>query len=111
MSEKIAENSFGSVLSFLRKKHGLTQKELAKRLNVHVTTVKNWEGNTCSPDVKNLCILADLFHVTTDYLLGREKGDRISLACLDPDERRQLLQMVQDYIDLRPARDNKEKSR
>lgn len=111
MNEKSDGNSFGSVLSRLRKKHGLTQRELAIRLNVHVTTVKNWEGNACSPDAKNLCVLADLFHVTTDYLLGREKGDRISLECLDPDERRQLLQMIQAYIDSRPSRKNREKSR
>lgn len=84
MNEKSDGNSFGSVLSRLRKKHGLTQRELAIRLNVHVTT---------------------------DYLLGREKGDRISLECLDPDERRQLLQMIQAYIDSRPSRKNREKSR
>ena len=70
-------SSMGSVLCQLRKKNAMTQKELAARLSVHLTTIKNWESSSCFPDAKNICALADLFHVTTDYLLGRQYGETI----------------------------------
>ncbi|MBR5380369.1 MAG: helix-turn-helix transcriptional regulator [Clostridia bacterium] len=62
----------------------MTQSELAKHLHIHITTVKNWESAACVPDARNICALADLFHVTTDYLLGREYSDTISLDGLTP---------------------------
>ena len=62
--------TIGSVLCSLRKQNVMTQKELAKNLSVHITTIKNWESGNCYPDAKNVCALADLFHVTTDYLLN-----------------------------------------
>ena len=83
--------TIGSVLCSLRKQNVMTQKELAKNLSVHITTIKNWESGNCYPDAKNVCALADLFHVTTDYLLGREPSETISLEGLAPGERKQLL--------------------
>ena len=94
--------SFDCVLQQLRKNHAMTQKELARRLNIHITTVKNWESAACVPDAKNICAIADLFHVTTDYLLGREYNDTISLDGLTPAQRRQVLHIVQAYIDTLP---------
>ena len=38
------ETSFGSRLCQLRKKNGITQRDLAQKLGVHITTIKNWEG-------------------------------------------------------------------
>ena len=97
-------SSMGSVLCQLRKKNAMTQKELAAKLNVHLTTIKNWESSSCLPDAKNICALADLYHVTTDYLLGRQYGETISLEGLAAGERKQLLHIVQAYIDTLPAR-------
>lgn len=93
---------FGMILCQLRKKNAMTQKELAQKLNVHITTIKNWESNSCSPDAKNICALADLFHVTTDILLGREHEETISLAGLSAAERKQVLHIIQAYIDTLP---------
>lgn len=74
------ELTFGSRLCQLRKKNGITQRDLAQKLGVHITTIKNWEGGNCYPDAKNICALADLLHVSADSLLGREEGDTVSLA-------------------------------
>lgn len=83
----------------LRRKNSMTQKELSQILQVHITTVKKWEGGSCYPDAKNICALADIFHVTTDYLLGRASDEIISLDNLKPIERRQILHIVQAYMD------------
>ena len=63
---------FGNRLKELRIQSGYTQTELALKLGVNQTTVKNWEKGNTQTDFETLIKLADLFDVTTDYLLGRE---------------------------------------
>ncbi len=53
----------------LRKQHGMTQEELAERLNVSRQAVSRWETKTAMPDAANILALSRLFGVTTDYLL------------------------------------------
>lgn len=61
----------GRRLTKLREEKGLTQKKLAKLLNMSNGTISNYENNVHSPDPNTLCRLADFYGVTTDYLLGR----------------------------------------
>jgi transcriptional regulator with XRE-family HTH domain len=61
----------GERLAELRKDGGFKQKDIAKELNVAISTVSNYETNCHEPDLWSVCRLADLFGVTTDYLLGR----------------------------------------
>lgn len=93
------ETSLSFRLCQLRKKNGITQRELAQRLNVHITTIKNWESGSCSPDAKNICALADLLRVSTDCLLGREEGEIVSLAAVPPAIRKIIRQVIQLLID------------
>lgn len=64
-------SKFGEMLAELRLDKGMTQKELANLLHVSTGTISNYENNVHFPDVEKLIDLADLFNVTTDYLLGR----------------------------------------
>ena len=102
--ENMKPTTMGFILCQLRKNSAMTQRELARKLHVHITTIKNWENDNCYPDAKNICSLADLFHVTTDYLLGREPREIVSLEGLSPSERKQLLHIVQAYIDTLPQK-------
>lgn len=61
----------GEILAELRREKNIGQKELAVYLNVSVGTISNYENNVHSPDLNNLCRLADFFGVTADYILGR----------------------------------------
>ena len=61
----------GETLANLRKEKRLGQKKLATLLNMSVGTISNYENGVHSPDLVTLCRLAEFFHVTTDYLLGR----------------------------------------
>lgn len=63
--------STGQILANLRKERGLAQKELAALLNLSIGTISNYENGVHSPDLNTLCRLAEFYHVTTDYLLGR----------------------------------------
>ena len=62
--------NFGNRIKVLRRKMNLTQEELAERLNVSYQTISKWETNASLPDIAMFPILANLFNVTTDELLG-----------------------------------------
>ena len=53
----------------LRKKHGMTQAELAKKLNYTDKAVSKWERHESLPDITVLKAVADCFGVTVDYLI------------------------------------------
>ena len=61
-----------SNIRLLRKKHGQSQEELAKAMNVHQTAVSQWENGKTNPDIAQTVKLAQHFGVTTDYLLGMQ---------------------------------------
>ncbi|MFW6015886.1 MAG: HD domain-containing phosphohydrolase [bacterium] len=60
-------------LKDLRKKHNLTQADLAHKLGFSRTTIANYEQNKRTPTPETLCELADFFNVSLDFLMGREK--------------------------------------
>lgn len=57
----------------LRNIKGWSQVTLANKLSVTKQTVSNWENNNIQPSIDMLVKLSDIFSVSTDYLLGREK--------------------------------------
>ena len=52
-----------------RKKNGWSQEELAEQLNVSRQSVSKWEGAQAIPDLQKIIAMAELFGVSTDYLL------------------------------------------
>ena len=54
----------------LRKELGLTQKQLAEKLQVSNSSVCDWEKGWTQPDLETLLSLAKFFKVSVDYLLG-----------------------------------------
>lgn len=68
-------NSIGSFLAALRKAHGLTQKQLAEKLNVSDKAISRWERDECSPDLSLIPVLAELYGVTSDEILRGRRSD------------------------------------
>lgn len=62
-------SNFGKMIYKLRKKHNLTQNELAKLLNVSDKAVSKWENNAGYPEITLLAKLSEIFSVPIDYLL------------------------------------------
>ena len=58
-----------------RKTAGMTQSELAEKLNVSRQAVSRWEMGTAMPEVENLIMMSELFGVSLDYLL-KDKEER-----------------------------------
>ena len=61
------------VLKHLRKERGLTQTELAERLNVSQSTIASWENGKRRPDLDFMPTLADFYGVSVDEIMGREE--------------------------------------
>ncbi len=55
-----------------RKKNGWTQEELAEKLSVSRQSVSKWEGAQAVPDLQKIIAMADIFGVSTDYLIKDE---------------------------------------
>ncbi len=67
------KKTIGSFIAVLRKAKGLTQKDLAEKLNVSDKAVSRWERDECAPDLTLIPVLAEIFGVTTDELLRGER--------------------------------------
>lgn len=61
---------FHERLKVLRKKEGFTQQEIADLVNVNRVRYTNWESGKREPTYENLSMLACIFDVSIDYLLG-----------------------------------------
>lgn len=61
--------NIGQKIKTLRQENNLTQEELAEQLGVSFQAVSRWENSATYPDITLLPIIANIFDVTTDYLL------------------------------------------
>lgn len=60
----------------LRKQKGLTQLDLADKLNVSRQAISRWEVGAAVPSTDNLKVLSELYEVSVDYLLNDENDNR-----------------------------------
>ena len=67
------KRTIGGFMAALRKANGMTQKELADRLNVSDKTVSRWERDEGTPDLSLIPVIAEIFEVTCDELLRGER--------------------------------------
>ncbi len=70
MTEK---KTIGGFLAALRKANGMTQADLAEKLNVSDKTVSRWERDDSAPDLSVIPVLAEIFGVTCDELLRGQR--------------------------------------
>ena len=61
----------------LRKINGLTQQQLAEKLEVTASAVGLWETEKRVPDHQTILNLSKIFNVTTDYLLTDEITNKV----------------------------------
>lgn len=87
----------------LRKKKGMSQEELANMLNVSRQAVSKWESNQSMPDIDKIIKMADLFMVSTDYLLKENVfiDENIINAETNNDKKLLSLEEANSFITLR----------
>lgn len=65
---------FADKLIRLRKKSGMSQEELADKLDVSRQSVSKWESAQCLPDLSKLVSISKIFDVSLDYLIKEDEG-------------------------------------
>ena len=65
--------SISAKIQQLRKNNGLSQEQLAEKLEVSRQAISKWENGTSYPDIEKLVLISELFNVSTDYLIKDEK--------------------------------------
>lgn len=87
--------TFGKKLHSLMKENKITQQELAERLNVRRGSVSNWVTDRRVPDNNTIVELANVFNVTTDFLLGNENTkDDVNLKNIRFDNAQDALRFI-----------------
>jgi transcriptional regulator with XRE-family HTH domain len=74
------KDTFGKRLASLRKQKRWTQEEVAEKLKVSGQAVSKWENDASFPDLDMVVAIADLFQVSTDYLLGKVAAPVVSVS-------------------------------
>ena len=68
----MSNKSIGEMISSLRKEKGMTQNDLAEKMNVTDKAVSKWERNLSCPDVKSIPKLAEILGTTVEELLNAQ---------------------------------------
>lgn len=90
---------FGERIGQLRRSRGLSQVELAGLLHVSKQTVSNWENNNILPSIEMLVKIADLFAVTTDFLLERDERRYLEITGLSDRQLAHIRQIIEDILE------------
>lgn len=66
------KNTIGNNIKKLRKESGITQEQIASKLCIGRQALSNYETGKRIPDIYELIVLADLFEVSLDTIVGRK---------------------------------------
>lgn len=69
---------FSNKIYELRKKHGLSQEQLAEKVGVARQTISKWELGETSPDIKQTQIISQIFGVSLDELIGNDTKETVN---------------------------------
>lgn len=92
-------NTIGERIADLRKKQGITQEQLAEKLNVSGQAVSKWENDLACPDIALLPDLADILQVSVDWLLRGDSMPKVRLLKENKDINTMMLKIIVDSAD------------
>ena len=73
----------GNKIYQLRKLSGMTQEQLAEKLNISRQTLSKWENESNMPDIESIVHMSKLFQISLDELLLDEKEEQIQQITLE----------------------------
>lgn len=91
-------DTIGTRIMELRKKTGMTQADLARRMHLTRSSINSWEQEITCPSIDSLCSLAQIFHVSVDYLVGLSGKMTINIEPYSEREKKLILDLLQ-YFD------------
>lgn len=92
----------GEKLKSLRLAKKMSQKELAERIGIAKSVISFYESGDRFPSYEVLIKIAQIFNVTTDYLLGIERGRTVDVSGLKEED----IAVVATVIEALKRKDN-----
>ena len=86
---------FSTRLRELRLNKGLRQEQVAKLIGVNKSAISTYENDTRQPSFEILVRLANLYRVSTDYLLGQTNSRSVDLTGLTEQEAALVCELVE----------------
>jgi len=86
---------FSTRLRELRLNKGLRQEQVAKLIGVNKSAISTYENDTRQPSFEILVRLANLYRVSTDYLLGQTSSRSVDLSGLSEQEAALVCELVE----------------
>lgn len=86
---------FSTRLRDLRLNKGLRQEQVAKLIGVNKNAISTYENDTRQPSFEILVRLANLYRVSTDYLLGQTSSRSVDLSGLSEQEAALVCELVE----------------
>lgn len=86
---------FSTRLRELRLNKGLRQEQVAKLIGVNKNAISTYENDTRQPSFEILVRLANLYRVSTDYLLGQTSSRSVDLSGLSEQEAALVCELVE----------------
>ena len=80
----------------LRTGEGLSQRDIAKIMNVSQGTYNNWENERTQPSIEQLIALAEYFSVSVDYLIGHSDNYIQPVSTLISSDEKSLLKFYRE---------------
>lgn len=71
--------NLGNEIHELRKKHNLSQEQLAEKVGVARQTISKWELGETAPDIKQAQMLSQIFNVNLDKMLGNDTKESVNI--------------------------------
>lgn len=68
--------TIGEIISNLRKEKGMTQSDLAEKMNITDKAVSKWERDLSCPDINSIPKLAEILGVSVEELLNAQKREK-----------------------------------
>ena len=87
----------GDRIKQLRTDAKMTQPELAAKLEVARSAVATYENNTRQPSFHILVRIAEIFHVSTDYLLLGSRDDSLDASGLTIEQKAILVNLIKNF--------------
>lgn len=90
------KETFGDRIRRLREDRKYRQEQVATVLRVNRKAISHYENNMREPSFETLIKIAELYHVSTDYLLGVDNGHMIDASGLSEREFSLISELVAD---------------
>ena len=97
------EKEFGEQIRKLRTAKKMTLAVMAERVGVTTSSIAAYENGSRTPSVEILIKIANLFHVSTDKLLGYSSTETLDVTDLNEDQKNSVREMVLGYRKLNEA--------